>query len=336
VPEVLGYYHITLTGSAHMKSDYPICQDAGSVRVLSGGWIAAAVADGVGSAKYSQIGSSLAVENVLSFVEAYKPAKWDVKSLKALLITAYHRAMEAVRARASNEGDDLSEYDTTLTTVIYNGRHLVYGHVGDGGIVALTPFGEFKKLTVPQKGEMFNEVVPLRGGPDHWVFGNSEEEICALTMMTDGVYDIACPLVLSKKEIPIYLQYIRRWMDLNVLEIKTKEDFRVLQEKVRKALTEEELNTRFTDDKTIVGIINTDVVPEEQPAEYYKEPDWKRLKEDRDAVLYPPNLPETAASKPGDEPDTTHADIKPVNDVILSGLSLKKAGKTCFGGKKEV
>ena len=43
---------------------------------------------------------------------------------------------------------------------------------------------------------------------------------------------------------------------------------------------------QITDDKTIVGIINTDVVPEMKADDFYTEPDWKTLAKEHHDKLY--------------------------------------------------
>jgi serine/threonine protein phosphatase PrpC len=325
---MLGYYKMSLVGDSHLKSGNPVCQDASDVVTLSGGWVVAAVADGVGSAKYSQTGSFLAVARVLEFIEENKPERWHAESLKALMMTAFHRALKAIHARSSNDSNDFCDYDTTLTSVIYNGYDVVWGHVGDGGIIALTPFGEFKKLTDVQKGDSHNEVVPLRAGPREWVFGNSMESICALLLMTDGVYDVAVPWLIADKEMPINLRYVRWMMDTNVQQLKSKNDFLALQNEIRKFLGEHP-NEIISDDKTVVGIINTDVIPETQPEEYYREPDWEKLRNEKNAALY-------QETKPIEKPENKPAEFlqsEPERDShITRKFSFEQQKKTPYIG----
>ena len=47
-----------------------------------------------------------------------------------------------------------------------------------------------------------------------------------------------------------------------------------------------EYSKQITDDKTIVGIINTDVTPEIKSDEYYLEPDWQTLAKEHHDRLY--------------------------------------------------
>ncbi|MDR3343161.1 MAG: protein phosphatase 2C domain-containing protein, partial [Treponema sp.] len=273
---MIGFYKMSLVGDAHLADKNPVCQDANAVKSLANGWVIAVIADGLGSAKYSDVGSRTAVEVVARFVEEHLPDKWHDESLKSLLQTAYHAAFKSIKKIAAQREHNIKEYDTTLTTLIYNGTNVVYGHVGDGGIIALSPYGDFSMLTTAQKGEEFNVVVPLRMGPDNWVFGTARESACALLMMTDGIYDIACPWLLAKQKPPIYIHYVRDFMDTNILAVKTPTDFENAQEEIKSFFTSKD-SKQITDDKTIVGIINTDVTPEVKPEQYYAVPDFEAL-----------------------------------------------------------
>lgn len=272
---MLGSYKVCLIGSSHSQQPGGICQDAAGTVCLENGWMAAAVADGLGSAARSDIGSTVAVDTVLDFVKRYIPQQWENESMQALLRIAFHTAQRAVAARAQQDKMPLSEYDTTLTAAIYNGRDVVYGHVGDGGIVILNSDGEFDSLTCAQKGEAFNTTYPLASGPKYWTFGNSHGNICGFLMMTDGIYDIACPWPLRDQPQKVYVHFIRPFIDRNILQASTQEDLK--QREAEIAAYFSKYIPEITDDKTIVGVMDTEVVPRLQPEEYYQIPDWERI-----------------------------------------------------------
>ena len=73
---MLGYYKMSIIGTAHQAKKDGVCQDASDVVVLKNGWVVAAIADGLGSAKKSEVGSTTAVKTVLSFVSENHPDKW--------------------------------------------------------------------------------------------------------------------------------------------------------------------------------------------------------------------------------------------------------------------
>ena len=282
---MLGYYKMSIIGSAHQAKKDGVCQDASDVVVLKNGWVVAVIADGLGSAKKSEIGSTTAVKTVISFVSENHPDKWHEESLMSLLRTAYHKALKTIKALSEENQDELCDYDTTLTAVVYNGTNVVYGHTGDGGIIALSSYGDYSVLTEAQKGEAFNETSPLRAGPENWFFGVSKEDVCSLIMMTDGIFDIAYPWLLAKTDQPIYVNYVRPFMDINVLKVSTPADFENVQAEITEFF-KGSYSKQITDDKTIVGIINTDVTPETKSDEFYAEPDWETLAKEHHDRLY--------------------------------------------------
>lgn len=317
---MLGYYKMSIIGTAHQAKKDGVCQDASDVAVLKNGWIVAAIADGLGSAKKSEIGSTTAVKTILAFVSENHPDKWHEESLISLLRTAYHKALKTINALAEENQDNLCDYDTTLTTVIYNGANVAYGHVGDGGIIALSSYGDYSVLTEAQKGEAFNETSPLRAGPDSWFFGVSKEDVCALTMMTDGIFDIAYPWLLAKTDQPIYVNYVRPFMDINVLKVSTPADFENAQAEIIDFF-KGPCCKQITDDKTIVGIINTDVVPEMKADDFYTEPDWKTLAKEHHDKLYGGKTLEEATSP--EMLDGQAASVVPLdNDVEFSDSNV--------------
>jgi serine/threonine protein phosphatase PrpC len=282
---MIGHYHMSLIGSSHLFEKNGVCQDSSDVRILRNGWVIGVIADGLGSAKHSDIGSSLAVSAVIEFVEKNMIDIWHEESLISLLRIAYHSAFKKIKDKAATDGYPINDYDTTLTCVIYNGTNVIFGHVGDGGIIALSPYGDFSILTAAQKGEEFYQVTPLRSTPDNWLFGTSIDSVCALLMLTDGVYDVACPWLIDKKEQRIYINYVRPFMDRNILSFKTVADFENAKKEIEDFFSGEH-SKQITDDKTILGIINIDVMPEVKSDDYYTEPDWERLSREHREKLY--------------------------------------------------
>ncbi|HEX2949843.1 MAG TPA: protein phosphatase 2C domain-containing protein [Armatimonadota bacterium] len=282
---MVGFYKVSLIGGSHLAGVGGVCQDACNVKTLANGWVVAVIADGLGSAKHSDVGARCAVEEVIRFVENNVPERWHPESLMAVLRVSYHAALKRIKIVAAEQDNPAHEYDTTLTSVIYNGVGAVVGHVGDGGIVTLSAYGDFTIATKAQKGEEFNEVVPLKAGPDYWSFAELPGPICALLMMTDGVYDVACPWLIAKSSQPVYVNYVRPFMDINILAVKTADDFENVQVEIEEFLTSD-MSRQITDDKTVVCLINTDTIPETKPVEYYVEPDWATMAKQHREKLY--------------------------------------------------
>jgi len=276
-----GFYKMSIQGLSHKSKDIP-CQDFSDAIYLNNGWVVAAVADGVGSKPFAKEGSEIAVKIAISFIQdnIYNEI-WNNEMNKSLLMVAFAKALNEINNIAKMNNRDINDYGTTLDIAIYDGLRVAFGHSGDGGIIALSNYGEYSLLTKPQKGDAFNVVIPLQAGPDYWTFGFSNNTVCSLLLLTDGLYDVICPPFLDNKEYsetPIYIKEARRYMDINELEIKSIEDMIILEQMIKSELSNNAGKIKkITDDITVVGIINLDIIPEKKD---YKEPNWEKIRED--------------------------------------------------------
>ena len=308
-----GYYKVSAIGTDHLDKEGGVCQDYSDVRQTENGFTVAVIADGLGSAVHSDIGAKAAVNAVLDFVCPRIAHGQNEDYYLDLLERAYEAAYNSVVSSAEAIEAKAADLNTTLTAAIYDGRRLIYGQCGDGGIIALTYQGEYVCVTSVKKGEAFNETFPLLGGRRNWSFGVFQGEVCALTMMTDGIFDIVCHPLLANEAQKINIPFIRRFMDRNILRANNAEDFRTLQAAIEKFVSGNGLQG-VTDDKTIVGLINTEIMPKLMNDDYYKEPDWDGLKarmEQRLRSVFTPEA-EEPVSKADDEPQTS--DARPQNE----------------------
>ncbi len=150
---------------------------------MNNGWYVAAIADGVGSAKNSHIGSKIAADTVVDFCSEYMPWDYSVIGIKSMLRTAYNYAFKQILRESEKSGEPIESYDTTLSVVIYDGHRIIYGHSGDGAIIGLTIYGDYIQITKPQKGDDMVSVLPLRAGYTVWSIDTYEEELAAVIMV---------------------------------------------------------------------------------------------------------------------------------------------------------
>jgi hypothetical protein len=304
-------YGFTVPGPKHIEEGDP-CQDAHKITTLKNGWVVAAVADGVGSAAHSDVSAKLAVDNVTATVAGLMPDQWNVKSIMALLHTGFIVAQKEIEKEAKRQNRTLDYYDTTLTAVVYDGRQIVFGHVGDSGVLGLGSFGDYVTVTQVQKGKSANEVMPLRAGPDYWVFDYSEEEFSSILLWTDGLWQMFYP---SKLRGGIYINFARQFMDANYIGLTNAN-----HEEVRKAF-EDRINGDDLifepDDKTIIGLINCELFPQLKEPAYYDEPPWTKMKEDQVRGLYGDIYHEIV------KVDTEEESLIPDKDVAESVESAK-------------
>lgn len=181
-------YGYSLQGKSHIDRN-TVCQDSSAAVKLKSGYYLGVVADGVGSAPHSDVGSGIAVESLQAYCEQYvKKGMKDVE-LEDILRDGYEYAFRQVEKFVTQQGGSIADYDTTLSSVLYDGTKVVFGHAGDGGIIVRKKDGTITPITERQKGADGTSVRPLRAGNSSWDFGICNDETASVLLVTDGMLD---------------------------------------------------------------------------------------------------------------------------------------------------
>ena len=140
----------SVQGSHHIRDNQPR-QDAFGIRLAASETILIAVADGVGSAAQSGIGSQLAVTTSLDWLEANlwqscpdNDGDWDY-----LFRQAFIKARVRIEELASLQNLNPGDFATTLLLAAASGGNLVTGQIGDGAIVAKGSDGLLSTISQP-------------------------------------------------------------------------------------------------------------------------------------------------------------------------------------------
>ena len=181
-------YGFSIQGKSHIARNI-VCQDSSLAVQLKCGLYMGLVADGVGSARHADIGSKMAVEQLYRYCDNNVRRKQSETEIEAILKKGYQMAMRQIEKYVAKEHGKPEEYDTTLSAVIYDGNTVVYGHAGDGGIIARYTDGVTKPVTSRQKGVDGISVRPLRAGSSSWEFGIVKEPVASVLLVTDGMLD---------------------------------------------------------------------------------------------------------------------------------------------------
>ncbi len=181
-------YGYSIQGKSHIQRGV-VCQDSSKVQRLRANVYMGIVADGVGSAVHSDIGSKMAVDALFAFCNEHIKRGYSMEQMLQVLQQGYEYAFQQIEQYVSTNKQDIAQYDTTLSAVIYDGENIIYGHAGDGGIVMRCQTGEIKALTNRQKGADGVSVRPLRAGSTSWEFGVSQEVAAGVLLVTDGLLD---------------------------------------------------------------------------------------------------------------------------------------------------
>ncbi|HEY0072738.1 MAG TPA: PP2C family serine/threonine-protein phosphatase [Abditibacteriaceae bacterium] len=162
-PDFLRVVAASVQGTSHEKTEQP-CQDSLHWGILPHGILVAAVADGAGSAKLSQVGSAVAARIAVETAARHKShllLSDDEKVWQTLMANALQAALSAVEEEAAAREVKSRELATTLILVVVTPKLVAVAQVGDGATVIRDQNNSITTLTVPQSGEYINETTFL-------------------------------------------------------------------------------------------------------------------------------------------------------------------------------
>jgi hypothetical protein len=244
-------------GVSHERLNLP-CQDAQGCRVLPGGILLAVVADGAGTAAFSDQGAQAAVEETLRALETAldggrpaNPGEWE-----DLLASAFYSARQVVIDLAERAGESPREYACTLAGVVAGENGLVAGQIGDGAVVGRNLNDELFTVTRLQRGEYANETHFLIE-EDALVTAEIEyidRPVGALAVMSDGLIRLALKMPSQDPHVPFFQPLFR---------FATAEaGAEGAAEKLEAFLGSSRVNDRTDDDKSLVlAVLHSDGKP---------------------------------------------------------------------------
>ena len=277
-------YGVSLSGTYHIKNGV-VCQDSHKIINRGNNIVIAAVADGLGSAEYSDEGSKIAVNVSTEHCAKYIASGTNARQILDIIRASFNAAFKTIEKEALSKDRAQDLYDTTLSLAVMIDDTLYYGHSWDSGIIALTTQGRYEQVTTQQRDQE-GRVFPLFFA-DHWEFAVYEKKVSSVLLATDGMLETFYPIYIKNEPVNIHVSLAGFFMDNRNLNIGRlgKEAVQTRIKKYMESIPDEQVN----DDKTIVALINTSVKTRRQPDEYYQEPDWAALKskfeEDRKSVV---------------------------------------------------
>lgn len=272
-------YGVTVQGTHHIKINTP-CQDAHNIGKISNNIVVAAVADGLGSEKNSDIASKIAADTSVNYCLSNISKNDSGEAILDVIRSSFDMALKSIKDEATKEGNDFYQYGTTLTLAVMVNNSLYYGHAGDSGIIVLKLNGLYKKVTEQHRDDD-GFVYPFTYNKEKWEFGTVEDTASVL-LATDGMLETFFPIYLQDETVDIHVALARFFMDINSLHIDEAGE-EATKERIQKFIHNIP-DSQVNDDKTIVVLVNTDIKAETQPPDYYVEPDWAELKRKRNTA----------------------------------------------------
>jgi hypothetical protein len=254
-------------GTAHRKQDLP-CQDAQAFRLLPNGALLAALADGAGSAEFSEQGAQCAVEEALealaSGLETGLPA--DEDEWIGLIVNAFERAQAALHRLAVEMDVPLRDLATTLACAAAFNNWLAAGQLGDGAVIAQGSAGELFPVTQAQRGEYANETFFLtqEGALEQVEIRILDRPVQALALMSDGLTRLALKMPYFEPHPPFF-------GPLFAFAAAVEEQDRA-KERLGEFLASDRVCARTDDDKSIILAVSTITPPLESIEEEETEP----------------------------------------------------------------
>ncbi|GHU16038.1 hypothetical protein FACS1894163_04660 [Spirochaetia bacterium] len=321
-------YGVTLPGTYHIKNNI-VCQDDHKIVKGDDNFAIAAVADGVGSEKYTDVASKLAVHSSTEYCKKSITKNSKPEEILGSIKESFKAALTSIEKIAEMNGLPLDQYDTTLSLAVLINDTLYYGHSGDSGIVALTTEGLYEKVTEQQKDE--NGCVFPLPFVEKWVFNQFEKKVCSVFLATDGIYETLFPVLIRNEKINIHTNLASFFMDNRQLKID-KIGETTVQTQIENFIRDIP-DAQVNDDKTIVVLVNTSIEMKPQPDDYYKDPDWVELKRKHDEEYKRQAYPHLFIDKKEDVPKETSAANKPsekgseADNKASSGLTINDTDK---------
>ena len=274
------YYGVTQQGTYHIEHDL-VCQDAHFCKVINDHFAIAAVADGLGSEKYSDVASKIASEKSVQYCSENINENGNLDDIPEVIKKSFEVALGEIYAVADAEKQERDQYDTTLSVVVFLNGTVYFGNSGDSGIVVLNKDGTYDPLTEQQRDEN-GYVFPLCFGEEKWVFGK-KENVGSVLLATDGMLETLFPFLLKNEPVSIYVALAHFLMNEESLHFADSADGDVQQK--MDAFVASISGKQVNDDKTILVMLDTAIICEKQSPEYYAAPDWASLKKKHDEAF---------------------------------------------------
>lgn len=246
----------SVQGASHRKMANTPCQDAHAHEVLGDGTLVVAVADGAGSAKYSQEGSAAAVDAIISFVSLLGSIPATGVGIMRLLFDTFEQARLALEGLAEEMSVRLRDLHTTLWVVVAAGDVVAIARLGDGFAVAELEDGSLVSLMHQQKGEYAGETFFLTdpGALERVQVMVYHARPRSLSVSTDGLVRLAMEVASWEP----FAGFFRPLVDFTA----SVEDEAAGCKQLAEFLDSARINTRTDDDKTLVIAVRKEVKDE--------------------------------------------------------------------------
>jgi len=157
----------SVAGKSHVDQSLP-CQDA-FAHTMVGDTLVAAVCDGAGSARYSQVGAAFFANSIVHALatrlrQGEELPELEPASFEQAIVGVIGRVRDALQEIALAAGAGLDDYATTVVGVVADPRGGSFFHIGDGiGVARARAADAEPDISLPHNGEYANETFFVTG-----------------------------------------------------------------------------------------------------------------------------------------------------------------------------
>ncbi|MCA9234051.1 MAG: protein phosphatase 2C domain-containing protein [Planctomycetales bacterium] len=238
----------SLRGPSHEASGAP-CQDSAWVDVVdtpAGGCLVAGVADGAGSARFSDEGSSTTCKIIAENVVSHLKTDPQLAGLQRDVVLQWcDQTRRTLQEMSRDRGCEVREFATTLCVAIVAETRSAFFQIGDGAII-LGSHDAFGVVFWPQSGEYANSTNFLTADnfESHLECVKVERSFTDVALLTDGMERMGLHFSSKTPYLPFFTPL------LNTL--RAADDSQILGEELRRFLQSDSVRNRSDDDKTII------------------------------------------------------------------------------------
>ena len=241
-------YGASVIGTSHIAADTP-CHDSHYFQLLDNDLgVVAAISDGMGSAKYADVGSSLAANFVVDYLVENLEEKMEDEAIVELIKEAYEKTHNRLQEEADITEVDIKDLNATLLVFLSIKDRQFYGQVGDCTAVGLKD-ETYKVIVEQQRGEYANatfSICNLQSVKDG-IYEKCDAFYEAVALMSDGVESMS----ISSKDNAVSQLFFAPFF--KVFEHDTFNE-KSITKSLERFLSSERINKKTDDDKTLLFI----------------------------------------------------------------------------------
>ncbi len=249
------YLCSSVRGTSHESMDLPKQDNYRIIELLVNdkNYLISAVADGAGSAKYSDLSSDFICKLFLKKTKQWLKSNNSLEDLTREIIVDWFTRFRSVLERAVKiyRLNSTRDFATTLLFSVLSEDCNIFVQIGDG-IIAINNDSALECVFLPQNGEFINTThfATEAIATSIFMFKTTKEPVKYLIMHTDGIEHIAFNFAEQKPFLPFFTPFLKALNNsTNTGHIET------LSKQLSIFLQSDRVNKRTDDDKTLLVIL---------------------------------------------------------------------------------